>query len=206
MISEEHLLEHLGKTDVYLLDQFMKRRFRRGGRVLDVGCGSGRNLDLFLRGDYEVWALDPRYESVGATRERAARMGRPIPEERVFVGPVEHAPFRMESFDTVLAVAVLHFAHDPGRFREMLDACWRLVAPGGVLFTRLATRIGIEDAVEDLGDGWFRSPDGREWLLSSAEDLAHHTERLGAQLVEPVKTVNVGGERCMSNWILAKPG
>lgn len=204
MISEDHLLEHLGTTDVYLLDQFMKRRFRRGGRVLDVGCGNGRNLDLFLRGDYEVWALDPRYEAVGSARERALRLGRELPESRTFVGPIEHAPFRMESFDTVLAIAVLHFARDPSHFRAMLDACWRMLAPGGVLFLRLATRIGIEDRVVDLGDGWFRSPDGREWLLSSAEDLARHTERLGAELVEPIKTVNVGGERCMSNWILRK--
>lgn len=206
MISEDHLLEHLGKTDVYLLDQFMKRRFPRGGRVLDVGCGSGRNLDLFLRGDYEVWALDPRYESVGTTREHAAAIGRPIPEERLFVGPVEHSPFRSESFDVVLAIAVLHFATDPGHFRELLQACWRHLAPGGVLFLRLATRIGIEDVVEELGDGWFRSPDGREWLLPDQRELERHTERLGAELVEPIKTVNVSGQRCMTNWVLRKPG
>ena len=48
METWDETLKRLGKTDVYLLDQFMKGRFRPPMRVLDAGCGSGRNLDLFL--------------------------------------------------------------------------------------------------------------------------------------------------------------
>ena len=52
------LTELLGGVDIYLLDQLMKGRLAPGSRILDAGCGGGRNLEPLLRCGYEVFGID----------------------------------------------------------------------------------------------------------------------------------------------------
>ena len=48
----------LGETDIYLIDQIMKGRYKAGDVLLDAGCGKGRNLHWFLRNGFEIYAID----------------------------------------------------------------------------------------------------------------------------------------------------
>jgi tellurite methyltransferase len=43
------LQEQFGPIDIYLFDQLLRGRIARGMRVLDAGCGYGRNLVYLLR-------------------------------------------------------------------------------------------------------------------------------------------------------------
>ena len=52
------LQEQFGQIDIYLFDQLLKGRISPGMRILDAGCGSGRNIFYFLREGYEVYAAD----------------------------------------------------------------------------------------------------------------------------------------------------
>ena len=52
------LLAQFGPIDIYLFDQILRGRIARGMRVLDAGCGSGRNLVYLLREGYEVFGVD----------------------------------------------------------------------------------------------------------------------------------------------------
>ena len=52
------LLEQFGQIDIYLFDQLLRGRIALGMRVLDAGCGAGRNLVYFLREGYEVFGVD----------------------------------------------------------------------------------------------------------------------------------------------------
>ena len=36
--------ELIGNTDIYLIDQIMKNRYNQQDKILDAGCGNGRNL------------------------------------------------------------------------------------------------------------------------------------------------------------------
>ena len=47
-----------GDIDIYLFDQLLRGRFDERPRVLDAGCGSGRNLPYFLARGFEVYAID----------------------------------------------------------------------------------------------------------------------------------------------------
>ena len=49
-----------------------------------------------------------------------------------------------------------------------------------------------------------RLPDGTERYLVDEAYLVEWTSRLGAELAEPIKTVNVQGARCMTTWVLSK--
>lgn len=175
-----------------------------GARVLDAGCGTGRNLVYLAACGLPVVGVDLDDERLAEARARFAGQ----PGVRFERGDLGDLPFDDASFDVVLCNAVLHFAPSPDDAARWLDECWRVLAPGGLLWTRLATSIGLEGRTMPLADrpGWHLLPDGSERLLHDASELLAHTRRLGAELVDPIKTTDVQGLRAMTTWVLAKPG
>src|SRR4030088_3234425 len=55
-LPREELRASFGEIDIYLFDQILKGRFDRRRRLLDAGCGDGRNLVYFLRQGFRVSA------------------------------------------------------------------------------------------------------------------------------------------------------
>jgi ubiquinone/menaquinone biosynthesis C-methylase UbiE len=92
------------------------------GRVLDVGCGTGRNLALLPRGAVAV-GLDPSWDAVQRARRRA-------PQVPLVLGRAEALPFRDAAFDTVLSGLVFCTVPDA---RRGLDEVRRVLAPHGQL-------------------------------------------------------------------------
>lgn len=194
----------LGEIDVYLFDQLLKGRFDSVRTVLDAGCGSGRNLVYLLRSGFDVFAVDRDAGAVDRVRRLAAALAPRLPAEHFRVAGVDALPFGDGSMDVVLSSAVLHFARDQEHFDRMLAEMWRVLLPGGFLFARLATSIGIEARVEPVPDGRHRLPDGSTRFLMDEARLLARTERLGATLAEPIKTTNVQNLRAMTTWCLTK--
>jgi SAM-dependent methyltransferase len=203
--SPAELRAWLGDIDVYLFDQLLKGRLAPGMRVLDAGCGRGRNLAYLLRAGFDVCAVDLAPDAVEAVRRLAAEAAPALPAENFRVEPVERTSFAGASFDAVLSSAVLHFAREREHFDAMLAEMWRVLRPGGLFFARLATDIGIEDRVRPLGGRRFLLPDGTERFLADEAMLAEAAARLGGEAVEPLRTVNVAGRRCMTTWCLRRP-
>jgi SAM-dependent methyltransferase len=198
------LLSEFGSIDIYLFDQALKGRFRPGMRLLDAGCGSGRNLVYFLRAGFDVSAVDDAPDAVVAVRELAARLAPSLPAANFGVERIEAMSFPDASFDAVLSSAVLHFAEGPAQFRAMLDGMWRVLRPGGFFFARLASSITLEDAVVPIGNGRYRLPDGSDRFLVNGALLETLARELGGRLAEPLKTTNVQGQRAMTTWCLMK--
>lgn len=198
------LRDLVGSVDIYLFDQILKGRFAPGCRILDAGCGGGRNLVFFLRAGYPVWGVDRDPSLVDSARRLAARLAPDLPVESFRTEPVEELSFDDASFDAVLASAVLHFARDTRHFKTMLTELWRVLAPGGFFFARLASTIGIEGRVEPLGDRRFHLPDGTDRYLVDEALLTDYASALGAELAEPIKTTNVQNLRAMTTWCLVK--
>ncbi|MEX1024450.1 MAG: class I SAM-dependent methyltransferase [Planctomycetota bacterium] len=182
--------------DIYLLDQVLRGRIAPDARVFEGGAGSGRNLRWFVESGFDVRASD---QDAGAVRALTA-LG--VADART--EPLESTSFDAESADLVIVNAVLHFAQGPEHFTAMLDGAWRVLAPGGLFFSRLTSSIGLENH-EPLGNDRYLLPDGSERFLVDAAQLAAHTRRLGATLADPLKTTNVAGLRCMTTWVLSKP-
>ena len=106
----------------------------------------------------------------------------------------------------MICSAVLHFADDTGHFQRMVHEMWRVLAPGGLLFARLASTIGIEGVVGRGGGGRrLRLPDGSDRFVVDEPLLMACTEHLGARLADPLKTTVVQGLRAMTTWCLIRP-
>lgn len=197
-----------GDIDLYLFDQLLKGRLKPPMRMLDAGCGTGRNLPYFFRTGFEVHACDADGDALDHVREIAAEMVPEscpaLPADHFRVEKIETMTFPAGHFGLVVCNAVLHFAEDEDHFQRMLDGLWRVTAPGGMLFMRLSSTIGIENRLTRLESGRYLMPTGGEWFLVNEAKLLLATQRLGAEQVEPIRSVNVQNLRCMTTWILRK--
>jgi SAM-dependent methyltransferase len=197
------LQAEFGEIDVYLFDQLLRGRFDRRRRVLDAGCGGGRNLRFFLRHGFDVRAADIDAVAVDSVRRLAASLGVALPADRLHCGTLESLPWEDGSTDAVICSAVLHFATDEGAFTAMFGEMWRVLAPGGLFFARLATSIGLEGRLPSP-TGRMRLPDGSERFVVDEKMLLELTSEAGGRLADPLKTSNVQNQRCMTTWVVLK--
>jgi tellurite methyltransferase len=188
-----NLQEQFGPIDIYLFDQLLKGRISPGMRILDAGCGSGRNLVYLLNEGYEVYGVDQDPCAIAF-----------LPDGHFRNENIEHMSFPDAFADVVISSAVLHFARDDDRFRAMLDGTWRVLKPGGLLFCRLASSIGIESQIANIDGRRFLLPDGSERYLVDEKLLCDLTKELGGQLLDPLKTTVVQNQRSMTTWVVRK--
>ncbi|MGI9034784.1 MAG: class I SAM-dependent methyltransferase [Pyrinomonadaceae bacterium] len=198
------LNEVFGDIDIYLFDQILKNRFSNEMKILDAGCGGGRNLIYFMRQNFQVFGVDQNSEAIEYIRSLARTLAPKISPENFQISNIEKIPFADENFDVVISSAALHFADDERHFDEMLREMWRVLKPAGMLFARLASTIGIEDKIEKLAERRYLLPDGSERFLVDEEMLMTATENLGGSFIEPIKTTNVQNLRCMTTWVIRK--
>ncbi|MGE0706367.1 MAG: class I SAM-dependent methyltransferase [Vicinamibacterales bacterium] len=196
--------EQFGQIDIYLFDQILRRRIVRPMRVLDAGCGFGRNLIYFLREGYDLYAVDSDRDAVAEVRSLAATLAPQLPAANIREEQVEHMSFPDASVDVVVSSAVMHFARDEAQFEAMLTSMWRVLVPGGVFFCRLASSIGMADRVTPLGGRRFRLPDGTSRFLVDEPMLLALTRGLGGALLDPLKTTVVQDQRAMTTWVVRK--
>ncbi len=197
------LQEQFGQIDIYLFDQMLKGRIAPGMRILDAGCGSGRNLVYLLREGYEVFAVDADAGQVERVRRMAQTLAPRLSASNFRVEAVEQMSFDDGCADVVLSSAVLHFARDDAHFESMLRGCWRVLKPGGLFFCRLASSIGMENRMQQIQGRRYRLPDGSERYLVDEALLGSFTERMG-EMADPLKTTVVQNLRAMTTWVVRK--
>jgi SAM-dependent methyltransferase len=198
------LREQFGQIDIYLFDQLLRGRITPGMRVFDAGCGSGRNLVYFLSEQYDVFAVDSDPQAIDNVQRLAAALAPALPASNFRLEAIEGISFPAGFTDVVVSSAVLHFARDDAHFDAMLRGTWTVLKPGGLLFCRLASSIGMEHLVKPLGERRFLLPDGSERYLVDEPLLIRHTEAMGGQLADPLKTTIVQNQRCMTTWVVRK--
>ena len=199
-----NLQEWFGAIDIYLFDQLLKGRIVPGMRVLDAGCGPGRNLVYLLRSGFEVFGVDESSAAIEQTRRLAAALAAHLPQDNFRIEPVERMSFTDAGFDVVISSAVLHFAGDEAQWQSMVKEMWRVLKPGGIFFARLASSIGIEDQVRLIAERRYHLPDGSQRFLVDEAMLLRVTTALDGEFIEPIKTTVLQNMRAMTTWCLKK--
>lgn len=101
-------------------------RLPRNARVLDLGCGGGRNLAFLRERGHAAVGLDasPRLLALSAAKGLRGHVVR---------GDLVALPFRAAAFDGVLCVAVIHhLPSEEERLRSLREAV-RVLRPGGLV-------------------------------------------------------------------------
>ena len=103
-----------------------------GGKLLDVGCGSGDWMAQMKERGWEVWGVDFDPQAVQTARNRGLRVEQ---------GSLEGQRYETGSFDAIVLNHVIEHVPDP---RSTLGECHRLLKPGGklALFTPNANSLG----------------------------------------------------------------
>jgi tellurite methyltransferase len=200
------LQAEFGAIDVYLFDQLLRGRITRTDRIVDAGCGGGRNLVFLLRGGFDVWGIDADPDQIREARLLGRALAPALPPDRFRVEPVEQSTLADACATVVISSAMLHFARDDGHFDAMVRGIWRILAPGGMLWCRLASTIGMESRVVPLDRSGrrYRLPDGTVRYLVDEARLTALTHELGGQLLDPLKTTVVQDQRSMTTWVVRK--
>jgi tellurite methyltransferase len=204
VIAPTNLARIFGSIDIYVFDQLLRGRIPVGSRILDAGCGSGRNIRYLLDAGFDVSAVDNDVNAISEVMLSAADLNASLPPTNFRREPVEALSFPDASMDVVLSVAVLHFASSEEHFAAMVESMWRVLKPGGLFFCRLASNIGMESRMLPRPNGRYLMPDGTERYLVDEKKLLDWTARLGATLLDPLKTTVVQDQRCMTTWVLRK--
>jgi tellurite methyltransferase len=199
-MNEYSLQELIGNTDIYLLDQVMKDRYKHSDKILDAGCGGGKNLVWFLKNDIEIYGVDRDATPINYLKS----MHPNLDENRFVQADVEKLPFTNNFFDHVISSAVLHFAENTHHFNDIMKEVVRVLKPGGSLFIRMTSDIGIENKVRLIEDGVYDIPDGSVRFLLTRELLDTTLQQFKLSFLEPLKTVNVNDIRCMTTLVLKK--
>ncbi len=201
-ISELNKL--LGNIDIYLLDQILKGRFTKEMKILDAGCGEGRNAVYFINSGYQVFGMDREELAIQYLRFLSKSLNPSYDAHRFQVGTMEEIPFHKEAFDAVVCSAVLHFARDEENFWQMMQELTRVLKPRGVLWFRMCTGFGgILDQSSEMGGGRYRLPDGSERFVLQQKHLDKILE-MGFQFLEVPKTVLVLEQREMGIFLVEK--
>ena len=134
----------------------------KGGRILDAGCGSGRDALYFMRRGFEVTAFDASLEMAAAARKL---LDRPVPV-MAFLDVDWEA-----MFDGIWACASL--LHVPrSQIDEVLRRLARALRPSGVLYASF--KYGNTEEVRDgrffndYNETSLRSVAGRRYRFRSA--------------------------------------
>jgi SAM-dependent methyltransferase len=198
------LSDQFGAIDIYLFDQLLRGRITPGMRILDAGCGSGRNIVYLLRQGFEVFGVDTDPRALQAARHLSLSIAPAFPADNFRLEAIEAMSFPDAFADVVISSAILHFARSDDHFRAILQGSWRVLKPGGLFFCRLASSIGMENQIRPIAGRRFQLPDGSERYLVDEARLMKLTQELGGELGDPLKTTVVQNQRSMTTWIVRK--
>ena len=173
-------------------------------RILDAGCGEGRNLVYFIRNQYCVYGIDKNVDSIQMLKHLIKSINKEYPLDRFVLGNMEEMPYKQHEFDAIISSAVLHFAENKNEFFNMFRELDRVLKPKGILFVRMTADTGMKDKNKPMGDGKFFLPDGSVRFLLTKVILKEIIDQYGFEFIEPFKSVIVDEKRSMSTLVLRK--
>lgn len=194
-----NLKQNIEDVDIYILDQILKDRYHPDDKILEAGCGNGRNLKWFYKNGFEIHGSDINSKRLENCKTIYAEQ-----KEHFIEAKLEQMPYESDSFEHIICIAVLHFANDINQYLKMFEELLRILKPQGSLLIRTATNIGIENQVREMSNGVFNLPDGSTRFLLTNEILHSLESDNRFKWIENVKTTIVKDKRAMTTLVIKK--
>ena len=122
-VYDHHYDHHRGRSYHNHLSNQLMRPLPRGGRLLDIGCGTGLFVEKFIKIGGNAVGLDISGKMITRAHHRC-------PASDFIVGTGEKIPFSDNSFEAVSSLLVFSYVKDPN---AMLNESYRVLKPGGVM-------------------------------------------------------------------------
>ena len=142
--------------DIFKMSDFFKKQ--RVKKVLDLGCGAGRNLIYLSKKDFDVCGIDYAHEGLKIIKERLKK--EKIKSNLKLGNIFNKLPYEDNFFDAVISIQVLQH----GKVNEIKGAIQeirRILKPSGLIFVTLCGRISNGKV--------------RDYLIKTAKKIAPRT-------------------------------
>lgn len=123
------IAEDFSKTRWNIWDEFniFKKYIKEGDKIIDVGCGNGRLMELFKGENINYTGVDISDQLINLAREK-------YPDNNFTIADNLNLPFSDNNFDKVFSIAVLHTIPSNELREKAVAELKRILKPGGLLF------------------------------------------------------------------------
>lgn len=174
------LNRELVQLDFWLLEWFLKGEFEEK-RILDAGCGEGRNLHYLTRNEYDIWGIDNNMLTLGYLENVIKSVNPAFDTDRFIHDSVTDIPLPSESFDVVFAMNVLQHLQSTIEGYLALKELHRVLRPHGRLYGQILV---ADSTIEEGGPDIFEKPN----LLFDREYWFNELQENGFWIDFPYKT------------------
>jgi len=200
----KQLNSELGNIDLYWLDFILKGYLPENAKILDAGCGEGRNITHCFKNGLDVFGIDQNPEAIRFLKLLAQQYKLSDMEARFQVMKLDKILFPDATFDVIICSAVLHFAKSKEHFDKMLAELVRLLKPNGKIFIRTMTDRYLPENSEKLEKTIIRFPGEQVRFVLNADTFVKDLRNLRLKLIEPFKEVVVENKHSMGTFMLQK--
>jgi SAM-dependent methyltransferase len=169
-------------------------------RVLDIGCGAGRNAVPLAAGGFDVIGIDQSAPMLAAAAARGTR-GR----FRIIEAAMDRLPIRSGSIDLIVAHGIWNLARCDAEFRAAIGEAARVAAEGATAFVFTFSRNTLPvSAVPIAGESFaFTDYSGEPQVFLTLDQLLNEMYAVGFEAdpafmfrelnLPPAGQVRIGG-------------
>lgn len=122
-----------------------------GAKILDLGCGDGRNIPLLVDLGFDVYATETSEATVSQVSDLAARRSWPV---HASVGTNSLLPYQDKFFEYILCCASCYYLEGTNSWSAVRQEVARCLKPGGHL------AVNFPDDRNSILDGALPQADG----------------------------------------------
>lgn len=195
-MTPHEINNYFGDMDIFLMDLILKGKIPEKGKVLDAGCGEGRNGIYFINNQYSYTGVDTDRSKVSLIEFLSGGT-----ESSFFVEDIKTFAERKETFDFIVCSRVLHFAESEDHFYEMWNDLISMLNPRAIIYISMDSVIDT-DIGEAKDNGRFLFPDGEVRFAITKE--IYKDIKKGFEEIESLKTLVAHEKRAQSFIALKK--
>lgn len=160
---------------------FFKNKGKQIKKILDLGCGAGRNTQFLFESGYDVYACDWYDGMVKATRERLSKIGldKPFIEKRVIKASMLDLPYKDNFFDVVLSNGVFHNAASLREMGLAFKETSRVLKKKGYVCFNLFSSNYIDPSLKRISDHVYLTKEKLSMVLISKMEVVSLFKKYG---------------------------